>query len=378
MNENEPAMPATEDNAPPRTPPLPSSERLAGVAQYRRAESEDDAGADPLRLDANEGPRSSEALRAALAGIELESIRSYPDARSLEIDLSARFDIAPERAVVTAGGDEAIDRICRAVLDPGNLALTHAPGFEMIPRSARLAGAETREVVWMDGPFPTPRFIEAIDESRPGLVCVVSPNNPTGNAATIEDLVSIAVAARRIGAVVMIDLAYVEFAEHDPTSDLLAFDNVLIVRTFSKAWGLAGLRVGYGLGPAGLIERLRAAGGPYPVAGPSLAIARDRLRSGETDMSAAVRCVIDERRRLADLLTEMGAQPLSSQANFVLAIHPAAADLHERLLQRGVVVRVFPGRSLLERALRITCPGNARDFDRLCDALRAVAREIQS
>ncbi|MEO1279784.1 MAG: aminotransferase class I/II-fold pyridoxal phosphate-dependent enzyme, partial [Planctomycetota bacterium] len=191
-----------------------------------------------LRLDNNEGPEPSADLRLALDGVSSEAVRRYPVASDLERDIAQQFGVDPLRVVVTNGGDEAIDRICRAMIEPGCGLLTHDPVFEMIPRAARLSGGDVSTVRWLEGALDVDAMIERIDE-RVGVVAVVSPCNPTGATVGSDDLLRLADAAQRFGAVLLADLAYVEFADEDPTTALLKRDNVVVVRTFSKAFGLA-------------------------------------------------------------------------------------------------------------------------------------------
>ncbi|MGP1310885.1 MAG: pyridoxal phosphate-dependent aminotransferase, partial [Phycisphaerales bacterium] len=270
-----------------------------------------------LALDANEGAPADEGVLDAVRALTAEDLRRYPDARGLEREIAARFGVDPARVVVTNGADDAIDRVCRAFLTPGRVMATHAPSFEMIERSARLVGAEVRNVDWADGRFPRERFVESIDGSV-ALAALVSPNNPTGGSIPTDDLRSIARAAASNGAVVLADLAYVEFADADPTPDLLREPNVVIVRTFSKAMGLAGLRIGYAIVPPDLANALRAAGGPYPVSSISLAAASSALRGGERRRGFIDR-LRDERERLTETLRSAGVAALDSQANFVAA-----------------------------------------------------------
>ena len=152
--------------------------------------------------------------------------------------------------------------------------------------------------------------------------------------------------------------------------------NAIAVRSMSKAWGLAGLRVGYAVGRAELIDLLRAVGSPYPTSGLSLAIAARRLETGQAEMRGYVAQVRAERGELGELLVECGASSLPSQGNFVLARFGDAACVHEYLLAQGVSVRRFPGRVGMENNLRITVPGNAADFARLCAAVKDAAKNI--
>jgi histidinol-phosphate aminotransferase len=289
-------------------------------------------------------------------------LRRYPDTAPLEAALAARFGIAPERVAVTAGADDAIDRVCRAYLGPNRRLLLPRPSFEMLDHFATLVGGGLTPVPWPHGPFPLDAFLAALGPDT-GIVAVVSPNNPTGAVATAADLRLLAEAAA--GAVVLLDHAYVEYAAHDLTAAALELPNVIVVRTLSKAWGLAGCRIGYALGRPPAIARLRDAGGPYPVAAPSVALALARLAGGGDDVRAHVARVRAERARLADRLAALGLESWASEANFVLVECGRRAEaLVAGLAARGVLVRTFPGRPFLETAVRISLPGAPEPFER--------------
>lgn len=345
----------------------------AGRAKNVRAYSPGEVPAwVDLRLDANEGPKADAETIDLLRTLDAETIRRYPDARALEARIAERLGVCDQRVIVTAGGDDAIDRVCRASLEPGREIVLHTPTFEMIRRSAELAGASIAACPWMDGPFPVDEFIGLIGP-RTGLVALVSPNNPTGAVIGVNDLVKICDAAASVGALVLVDLAYVEFADLDPTPLLADFENVVMVRTFSKVHGLAGLRAGYAVAPEAIAPMLRAMGGPYPTSGLSLALAARSL--GDTERLARVRSrVRSERERLAVLCAELGLVALPSEGNFVLVRTPNAALLKDRLLAQGISVRAFAGKPGLEDALRITLPGDEAAFDRLTRAIRSALR----
>ena len=339
---------------------------LEGVRAY----SVPRAGAPvDLHLDANEGPEPAPEMVEALRSIGPDALRRYPDASPLEAELAARFGVAPPRVLATAGGDDAIDRLLRATLGPGANMVVATPTFEMIPRGARLAGAETRAVPWPGGPHPTDGVIARIDDAT-RVVCVVSPNNPTGAAAPGADIARVARAAPH--AVVLADLAYAEFAGEDPTRELLGLGNVVVVRTLSKAWGLAGVRVGYAIGPERIVGWMRAAGGPYAVSGPSVALALAAVRSDPASMDRLVARVRSERSEIESLLGELGASAEPSDANFVLARVRDPLWLRDALAGLGIGVRAFPGREGLEDAVRVTCPGSEAGMSRLAPALRAA------
>lgn len=321
-----------------------------------------------LKLDGNEGARPSlEPLLEALRAEGPELLRRYPDVTTLEAALARLHGVEPSRVLVTAGADEAIDRCCRAFLSPGRTMLVPDPSFEMLDRYAALAGGELVRVPWTPGPFPTAGMLARLDE-RIAIIAVVSPNNPTGEVATLDDVRRIAAVAP--DALILLDHAYVEYADEDFTTPALALRNVVVTRTFSKAWGLAGCRVGFVLGSAGVIAVLRAAGGPYPVAGPSVAFAAVQLERGTPAMGAHVARVRRERAELRALLAARGAVPRRSQANFVYAdLGRRAGFVHAALAAQGILVRDFPDRPGAANGLRITLPGDSEAFARLTAAL---------
>jgi histidinol-phosphate aminotransferase len=322
-----------------------------------------------LFLDANEGPAPLIDAVALAALIGPHNLRRYPDAAPLTRLLAQRLGADESRILVTAGGDDAIDRACRACLEPGRELLLPMPTFEMIARYARQTGASVVTTPWLNGPYPVDAVLRAITP-RTAMIAVVSPNNPTGAVATQRDLERIAAAAPQ--ALILADLAYAEFAADDLTDTALTLPNVLAVRTFSKAFGLAGLRVGYAIGAPPVIEAVRAVGGPFPVSSISLAAAAEALRIVEAQGNPVVQAVRAERQKLALLLSELGAQPFPSQANFVLARFPDADRVWRELARQGIAVRRFVNQPPLEQMLRITCPGDAIAFDRLCRTLRAI------
>jgi histidinol-phosphate aminotransferase len=347
--------------------PRPSP-ALARVRAYRPSRH----GAPiELRLDGNEGAGPGPELLAELGRAGPETLRRYPDPAALERRLAERLDLEPARVLVTAGADDGLERALRAVLAPGRNLVLPVPTFEMLERYARLAGGEVVPVPWLDGPFPYAAVRSAAGPET-AAIAIVTPNNPTGRTVDPADVERLA--AELPGALLLLDLAYVEFADADPTARLLALPNVVVFRTFSKAWGLAGLRVGWAAGPAPIVEWLRAAGHPYAVSGPSLRLAEARLDRDGPAVERFVARVREERAALAALLERLGVPSSPSQANFLLVRTPRAAWLHDALAGLGIAVRRFPDRPELADRLRITLPGEPDAFDRLCRALEAALR----
>jgi histidinol-phosphate aminotransferase len=322
-----------------------------------------------LFLDANEGSPAREDTVAALRSADPELLRRYPDASALERQIAVRLGIDVERVLVTAGADDGIDRSCRVAFAAGGSLLMPRPGFEMFDRYARLAGAGVTGFDWIRGDLPVDDILSRV-EADTGAIAVISPNNPTGLAAKAEDVRRLARAVP--DTLLIVDAAYAEFADEDLTSLALEFENVVALRTFSKAWGLAGARVGYAIGPPRWIQHMRAAGPPYPVSGASLMIASEALENGEAAMLDHVTTVRAERDLLEQELRRLGAEPTPSQGNFVLAAFDDADRVWEDLQAMGIAVRRWSGRPELENSLRIGCPGNSRDFARLISTLRTT------
>lgn len=347
------------------TTPRPSG-RLDGLTPYEPPAPDH---AIDLRLDANEGPPAGERVRRAARSIAPEHLRRYPDASALERRLAELHAVEPSRIVVTTGGDDAIDRLCRAVLDPGRQAILHTPTFVMIPRGIRLSGATPVEIPWLRGPFPRDTLLDAITPDT-AMVALVTPNNPTGGVIETEDMLAIADAAPH--AAVLVDLAYVEFAGTDPTPSILQRSNTVIARTFSKARGLAGLRVGYAIASPLIARWLRITGSPYPVSALSLALAGASL-DDPARLAETVDRVRSERDRLVELLSGLGLEPLPSRGNFITVPVSDAEGVRLALSLRGIAVRSFATPSLL----RITLPGDDAEFARLTAALTQTLGRTQ-
>ena len=316
----------------------------------------------PIELDLsrNEGRSSINALDLD-SGAFSKLTSKYPDASRVARAAASRHSVDEQRVLVTAGGDDAL---FRCFLRTKSSILATTPSFEMISSYASQLGRELVEVSWFDGEFPIDEFLARESE----LAVIVSPNNPTG--AVIDEAVLHSVASNF--PLVVLDAAYIEFADDDLTAVALAMDNVVVIRTLSKAFGLAGLRVGYLVGPIDVVSELRGFGSPYSVSALSAEIGGEALADGVRRVDDYVAKVVTNRDRLIDSLDRLGASPLPSQANFVLAtkvdpewVVPAAASL-------GVALRGFPGREGLDGCVRITVPGDPDDMDRLDATLRAV------
>lgn len=314
-----------------------------------------------LDLSRNEG-------RATVTGISLdpreaaELTSRYPDTSHLRSVLAERNNVRETEVLVTAGGDDALFR-CFLATAGGNVVAT-TPSFEMIRRYADQARSALTECPWWLGDFPVDDFID----SRADMAVIVSPNNPTGSVVTQADLRKVASEVD----LVVLDAAYTEFADEDLTPSAFELGNVVVVRSLSKAFGLAGLRVGYLIGPEDLVAWISGFGSPYSLSALSAALAADLLEQVGDASAGYVANVGTERARLIDLLDELGCSPLPSQANFVLATTVDADWLVSAAASLGIGLRGFDGRPDLDRCVRIGLPGEDHSFARLQSTLRAV------
>jgi histidinol-phosphate aminotransferase len=319
----------------------------------------------PIDLDLSRNEGRPTVTEIELDSVEVAAVTSrYPDTSHLAQLVAGLHGVQPECVLVTAGGDDALFR-CFLTTRGEPVAAT-SPSFEMIRRYATQAGSPLSEVEWWDGAFPIDDFLETL--ANAGMAVIVSPNNPTGSVISAADLRKVA----GICPLVVLDAAYAEFADEDLTDTALELDNVVVVRTLSKAFGLAGLRVGYALASGEVVRRLAAFGSPYNVSALSLALAAGVLADGPKASRTYVERVGSERTALVALLEELGASPLPSQGNFVLAtdvdpawVIPAAASL-------GLGLRGFPDREELSRCVRIGLPGDEVGYDRLATTLGTV------
>jgi histidinol-phosphate aminotransferase len=323
-----------------------------------------------VKLDANENPWGPlPAVQVALA--EYAFYHIYPDPQQTELrEALSAFVAAPAANILPShGADEMLDLLCRVLLAPGDAIINTPPTFGMYEFDASLAGAEVINVTRLDGFAVDVAAIEALIAHRtatgiplPKILFLTSPNNPTGNwldDASFERLVNLPL-------LVVLDEAYVEFADHPSRAPLVTQrDNLVVLRTFSKAAGIAGLRLGYAIAPEWLMATLWTFKQPYNVNVAASVAGIASLRHAD-QIAAVVDKIKRERARLFDLLSQIPwLRPHPSQANFILCdvIDRDARAVKLALESRGVLIRHYnkPG---LQNCLRISV-GTPHQIDRL-------------
>jgi histidinol-phosphate aminotransferase len=291
-----------------------------------------------LRLDFNENTFApSPAVLKRLQTLTAEALTTYPERAPVEAIVARHFGLLPGQILLTNGVDEAIHLIACAFLDEGDEALVFTPGFFMYDISISLMTSHLRRVqAAPDLAFDLPRFLAAITPAT-RLIIVASPNNPTGATVLRADLLAIAAAAPH--AVVMVDEAYFHFHGETTLPDIDTHPNLLVCRTFSKAYGLANLRAGMIAGPARLIGFLRKVASPYNVNGVALAVLPDAI-ADEAYLAWYVAQVATGRHRVMAALDTLGVPYFPSAANFVLMnIGPKHGEFVAAMRAHGILLR---------------------------------------
>ena len=332
------------------------------------------AGRNALRLDFNENTVApSPRVFAALQTLTAEALTIYPERQPAERIVAAHFGLTPDQVLLTNGVDEAIHLLACAFLDEGDEAVVCTPSFFMYDVSIAMMTTGLRRIQAEDSfEFPLDRFLAAITP-RTRLIIVASPNNPTGTTVSREHLLQIAAAAPQ--AVVMVDEAYFHFHGETTLPDAGKIPNLLIARTFSKAYGLANLRLGMIVGDARLIGFLRKVSSPYNVNGVALAVLPEAL-ADEPYLQWYVAEIRTGRDRLYAALEDLGVRYWPSAANFVLMdIGPKHKALVEAMRTHGILLRDRSADPGCEGYVRITI-GIEDHVTRGIAALRASLAEI--
>lgn len=327
-----------------------------------------------VRLNTNESPYAPpRALTdVLLREVESMSLNRYPDrdARRLVDALASKWDWPRDGIWVANGSNEVFMHLFLAFGGPGRTSLTFEPTYSLHSLIPRLALTEVAQLP-RDGAFAID--VEAatawIEENRPEVVIVCSPNNPTGNSTPLDDVAAL---CRVAPGFVVVDEAYGEFAPSGSSavSLLREHDNLLVVRTFSKAWRLAGVRIGYLLGSPEVEAAMAVARLPYHLSTLSQAVGVAALEA-EDETLQAVSEIASERDRISAGLAELGLRVMPSDANFVLFEAPDAAATWKALHERGVLVRSYERSATLGSFLRVTV-GLSDENDAFLNTLEEV------
>lgn len=322
----------------------------AGLDRY-------DPSRAPVRIDLSDNTNLWGTHPAALKRIrsaDTDDLARYPElyADTLRAAVARRFDVDMACVTTGAGSDDILDSAYRAVYAPGATLRYAAPTFSMVEPLALMNGMAALGVPW-------PQALEdptTLLQDEPDLVYVCRPNNPTGEQAPldwVEELLRLRGDAETL---VIIDEAYADFAEETFLTRAPSYPGVVVARTTSKAYGLAGLRCGFAVARPEVVTEVDKSRGPYKVSGLAAEAAAAAILDDDGWMEGVVQSCLDNRQRLQDALARRGLEPLPSNANFVLIAAPTGRAMDDALALRdaGIGVRPFSGIPGMDEGLRVT------------------------
>ncbi len=308
-------------------------------------------GSKVVKLNTNENPYPpSPEVMKVLRGFEGEWLRRYPDPMALMAREAAAevYGVPADWVIAANGSDEMLALLARAFLEKGRKIAYPMPTYSLYVTLAEMQDAATVEVPY-DEEYSLP--VEGLLAARADLTFVCTPNNPSATVAPVRDLERLAAG---LDGVLVIDEAYTDFADENALTLVSRHPNVIVLRTLSKGYSLAGLRVGFGVAQPGLLEGLIKIKDSYNVDAVALRLAAAALRD-QAWMRANAERIKASRARLAVALGKMGFRIWPSQANFILARPPKgdARYLYLELRDRGILVRYWdrPG---IDDKIRIT------------------------
>ena len=328
-----------------------------------------------VRLSANENPYGTSPLvrEAILSYVTHNDANYYPDgnASDLRMKLAGYWQVEPEQLVIGVGLDEVIAMVNKTLITAGDSIVVSVPAFSEYALNGLVEGAEIREVPadFETGQYDFSALVKAVDETT-RLVWICNPNNPTGTYESVEDIRKF-VAAIPKETLVIVDEAYIDFTDMASAVTLQkTYQNVVVLQTLSKAWGLAGLRVGICVADPELVIYLNKVKPPYNIGSLTQRRALDVLRN-DADFLEKVETIKRERKRVTGVLRDLSWLEVvcDSEANFVLIRCERFRELYEYLVEGGVIVRVRHIPPRLSCGLRITV-GTREENDLLIERLK--------
>lgn len=346
--------------------PVPA---LAGIERLREGGHERD-GLIPLDRNERLAPLPDAILQEIRAGLDSALLTGYPVLDDLYADLAAALELPRERLLLTAGSDAAFRALHQAYVRPGDRIAMLEPSYAMYPIYARMFGAQPVAVPFeRDLSLDGGALLEAVG-SGVRMVLLADPNQPTGTRLGEELLRDVLARAEETGALVVVDEAYFPFSRATALPWVVDHDHLVVTRTFSKAWGLAGVRLGVVAAHADVVANLYKVRSAYDVNAVAALCARTLLAHPEVadDFAAEVDA---GRRLLVERATALGLQAPAGETNFQLLRVPDPADLVQRLRERGYLVRGPFAAPCLADCIRVTL-GPPQLMTRFADTLEEV------
>ena len=325
-----------------------------------------------IKLDANENPYGC-SPRVVEALAKYPAYNVYPDNGQAELRqmLAGYTGVGAERIVASGGSNQLIDLIVRLFAGPGEEVINCVPTFDVYRFSTDICGGRVVDVPRKEDFAVNVDAVKAAVTQKTKLIFLANPNSPTGNLTPLSDLLELI----DTGLPVVIDEAYYEFSGETVVPLTSRYSNLIVLRTFSKWAGLAGLRIGYGIFPPKIADYLMAIKMPYNVSVAAHLAVRESLKDIDYLLDR-VKAIITERERLFDALEKIDyLKPFPSQANFILCLvlRGTARELHQKLQSRGILVRYFD-KPFVRNCIRISV-GRREHTDALIKTLRELGGE---
>jgi len=312
-----------------------------------------------VKLASNENPIGTSPAVAEVIRQHADKAHLYPDDSMFELKaaLAKKYDVEDGNIIIGAGSDQVLEFISRALLNETESVLMSAVTFAMYEIYAKQMGAKIYRTASYAHRYD--EFMEAYRMYHPKIIYICTPNNPTGDATSKEEVLRI-IEAVDTDTLVVVDGAYMEYAAAKDAAyaitpkDLLSYEHVIYLGTFSKAYGLGGMRVGYGIAQAGLIEQLYKMRPPFNITTLSLAAAIEAAKD-TAFIEESIALHQEQIKRYERFAKEQGLEYIESYTNFITYLFPETLDstrVSDALLQRGVIIRNLASYGM--NAIRIT------------------------
>ncbi len=312
-----------------------------------------------VKLASNENPIGTNPAISKVIRSNADIAHLYPDDSMYELKaaLGLKFDIQNENIIIGAGSDQVLEFISRALLDENSSVLMSAVTFAMYEIYAKQMGAKIIRTASHEHKYN--EFMEAYTMHKPKIVYICTPNNPTGDATSKEEVLKI-IEAIDNETLIVVDGAYMEYAAAKDKkyaiapNDLLKFENVIYLGTFSKAHGLGGMRVGYGIAQKGLIQELYKMRPPFNITTLSLLVAIEACKDNSF-VEESITLHQEQIKRYESFAQETGFEYIESYTNFITYLFDESMDstkIADELLKRGVIIRNLASYGL--NAMRVT------------------------
>ncbi|HEY5585807.1 MAG TPA: histidinol-phosphate transaminase [Ruminiclostridium sp.] len=330
-----------------------------------------------IKLDANESPFNMPIeVRKKLADFILNDpqLNLYPDTDSIQLRelIAEHWGVDQEGVIVGTGSDQLIQVIANVFVGREDKVLYPDPSFGMYRNSCMIAGGIACKYLLDPNEkyaYSKEKIIEAYDSEQPKIIYICNPNNPTGNLMLIDDILELVRYCQK--SIVVVDEAYAEFCDTTVIPYVEKYQNLLVLRTFSKAYGLAGIRCGYSISSINLANAINLARPPYNISSLSQYVAKLVLLEKE-QIYKNIAFLIEQREWVARELAKIkGVEVFNSSANFILIKVDNCKQVYKKLCEKGIFIRVFGSALLLEDCMRISI-GTHEQNTTLLDELATI------